>query len=148
MAANRAQTVNFVRTVARLARLGDVRIVPLPAMQLVKVMRLNALFAQADRDALDEMAVRLQSVSAAVASIDFLNTIAAVWPEPFVVHRHCCQKLTHDEHTIALLAQSAARGSRAEFSAILDGFVRASRHEKLFDVTVSAVAALSPHRGP
>ena len=142
MQAGPDQTLNYVRTVARLARPTDIRVQPVAAMRLVLVMRWQPLFARAEREPLGELAARFGSVGAARASLEFARRVAAAWPERFAVNRPCCPKLTPDEHTVALMAIAAAAGNRAAFAAALDGFVRPQRHERLFDAAIRAVCAL------
>ena len=52
--------------------------------------------------------------------------------------------MSPDERTFAAMARTATAGDRDGFSRILDGFVRADRHERLFAATLDAVAALQP----
>ncbi|MCA1660882.1 MAG: hypothetical protein LC648_01445 [Novosphingobium sp.] len=137
------RTLNYVRTVARLARIPDLRVLSLAAAQLVMAMRLRPIFDYAERDAAAELAMRFRSVPAALAALALGEQVCAAWPEAFALNRPCCVKLTPDEHTLAQMARAAAAGDRAGFSALLDGFVRTSRHDRLFDATVRALAALA-----
>ena len=137
------RTLNYVRTVVRLARIPDLRVQPLAAAQLVMAMRLRPIFDYAERDPAAELAMRFGSVPAALAALALCEQLAAAWPQAFALHRACCVKLTADEHTLAQMARAAGAGDRTGFSALLDGFVRASRHDRLFDATVRALAALS-----
>ena len=137
------RTLNYVRTVARLARIPDLRVQPLPAAQLVVAMRLRPIFEYAERDPAAELATRLGSVPAALAALKLCEHVEAAWPGAFALRRPCCVKLTPDEHTLAQMARAAAAGDRAGFSALLEGFVRTSRHDRLFDATVRALAALA-----
>lgn len=137
------RTLNYVRTVARLARIPDLRVQPLAAAQLVTTMRLRPIFDRAERDPAAELATRLGSVPAALAALALCEQVAAAWPDAFALHRPCCVKLTPDEHTFAQMARAASAGDRAGFAALLDGFVRTSRHDRLFDATVRALAALA-----
>ena len=142
MQAGRDQALNYVRTVARLARPADIRVLPVVAMRLVLVMRWRPYYARAEREPLGELAARLGSVTAALTALEFADRVTAAWPEPFTVHPACCPKLTPDEHTVALVAKAAAAGDRAAFAAALDGLVRPQRHERLFDAAIRAVCAL------
>ena|SRR5687767_13665928 len=137
------RTLNYVRTVARLVRIPDLRVQPLAAAQLVLAMRLRSIFDYAERDPAAELATRLGSVSAALAALALCEQVGAAWPEAFALHRPCCVKLTPDEHTLAQMARAAGAGDREGFSELLDGFVRTSRHDRLFDATVRALAALA-----
>src|SRR5687767_807146 len=104
------KTQQFVRTIARLAQNPDLRVQSYGAVHLVMTMRLRAIFERAERDPLAELAARLCSVPAAIAVLELGDTIAAAWPEPFVVGRPCCVKMSPDEHTLAQMARSAHAG--------------------------------------
>ena len=142
MPSNPDQSLYSVRTVARLAQEPDLRVQSHGAIHLVMTMRLRSLLERADRDPIAELSARLCSVPAAIAALELCEQVLGVWPEAFVVNRPCCMKLSPDEHTLAQIARSARAGDRASFSAVLDGFVRASRHERLFDATVRALVLL------
>lgn len=137
------RTLNYVRTVARLARVPDLRVQALAAAQLVMAMRLRPIFDYAERDTVAELAMRFGSVPAALAALALCEQLVAAWPATFALNRPCCVKLTPDEHTLVQMARAATAGDRAGFSALLDGFVRSSRHDRLFDATVRALAALA-----
>lgn len=133
---------DFTATLARLGRPQDIRALPLASLHLVMAMRLCAVFERAGRDPVPDLTQRYRSVEAAVAVYRLVRTIIGTWPERFTVNRPCCLAMSPDEATLAALVRSAAAGSRASFDAAVSGFVRSDRHERLFDVTVQAVAAL------
>lgn len=132
----------FAATIAALARPIDARALPLPALHLVMAMRLGALFEVAGRDPVSELTTRYRSVTKAVAVLEFAEEALRVWPAPFGVNRPCCLALTPDETAVAALARSARRGDREGFSRVIDGLVRADRHERLYASCVEAVAML------
>ena len=136
------QTLHAVRTVVRLAQAPDLRMQSYGAVHLVMTMRLRSIFERAERDPLAELSARLCSVPAAVAALDLGDRITQAWPEEFVIGRPCCVKMTPDEHTLAQMAQRARGGDRPGFAALLDGFIRPSRHDRLYDATVRALAFL------
>ena len=84
-----ARTLNFVRTVARLALLPDLRVQPLAAAQLIMAMRLRPIFDHAERDPAAELATRLGSVPAALSALALCEQLGAAWPEAFELHRPC-----------------------------------------------------------
>ena len=135
-------TLHAVRTVARLAQEPDLRTQPYGAVHLVMTMRLRSIFERAERDPVAELSARLCSVPAAVAALDLCDRIALAWPETFVASRPCCMKMSPDEHTLARMAQHARSGDRPGFADLLDGFIRPSRHDRLYDATVRALAFL------
>ncbi len=59
-----------------------------------------------------------------------------------MVNRPCCLAMTPDESTLAALSRAAFNGKREDFSAEVAGFVRADRHEALYNATIHAVALL------
>jgi hypothetical protein len=139
---SRPLAARFHATVARLARLGDVRSLTLPALHVVMTMRLCGLMERAGRDPLTELATRYRSVAAAKASLALAETIALCWPAPYQAARPCSMGMSPDESTLAAMARAALGGDRRAFDASLEGFVRRDRHERLFDATVRTVVLL------
>ena len=137
-------TLHYVRTVARLAQEPDLRTQSYGAVHLVMIMRLRAIFERAERDPVAELSARLCSVPAAIAALELCARIEQAWPEAFAVGRPCCVKLSPDEHTLAQMAQRARSGDRGGFAELLDGFIRPSRHDRLYEATVRALAFLPP----
>lgn len=133
---------HFSAIVASLARPADLRTLPLPALHIVMAMRLCALFDQAGREPLVELAGRFASVTLAEQVLRLGRLVARSWPEAFTVARPCCMLLSPDERTLANAALAALSGDRDRFSHELDGFVRASRHDALYDQTALTVAGL------
>jgi hypothetical protein len=129
-------------TIAGLARPGAVRALPLVAAELVVATRLAVLFQRAGRDPLPDLARRYGNIEAATALDALLHTLARVWPDLFEVARPCCPRLTPDEATLAAMAGAARRADRAGFADQLAGFIRADRHEMLYQATLHAVALL------
>jgi len=137
-----ASTTRFSTTLEKLARPHDVRGLTLTGLHMVMAMRLCALFDQADRDPVPDLARRYRSIEAACAVHGLVQTIKQVWPEPFMVNRPCCLAMTPDEVTLSALVRNAMFADRQGFSLTVDGFVRAERHTALYESTVHAVALL------
>lgn len=135
-------TTRFSSTLERLARPHDVRGLTLTALHMVMAMRLCALFDQADRDPVPDLARRYRSIEAACAVHGLVATIKQVWPEPFMVNRPCCLAMTPDEVTLSALVRTALAADRTGFALAVDGFVRPERHAALYESTVHAVALL------
>lgn len=132
-------------TLERVARL--VQPTPLAslswiALRTVSATRLIAVCARGGRDPLVELTRRLGDVTTARVFLHFANLVGAYWPEDVQVMRPCCCVLSPDEMTLAVMADCAASGSREDFSAVLDGFVRTDRHEELYDRTTVMIAHL------
>jgi hypothetical protein len=140
--ASRSVTERYDAIVAGLARLGDIRSLTLPALHVVRTMRLCGLMERAGRDPLTELATRYRSVAAAKASLALADRIARYWPAPYQAARPCSMGMTPDEATLAAMVRAGLGGDRRAFDAALMGFVRRDRHEDLFDATVQAVALL------
>jgi hypothetical protein len=134
--------VRYCAIVASLARLADIRSLPLPALHLVMALRLCALMEQAGRNPVAELVTRFHSVTAAKAALGLAEAVSRCWPERYMVARPCALKMTPDEATLAAMARSALARDRAGFEQALHGFVRSDRHDVLFAATVEAVAAL------
>jgi hypothetical protein len=123
-----------------MARPSDVRALSLKGLHITMAMRICAVFEAAGRDPVPDLAQRYRSIEAACAVHGLVQTIKQVWPEPFMVNRPCCLAMTPDETTLAALARAAINGRRDDFSTEVAGFVRADRHEALYNATIHAVA--------
>jgi len=132
----------FPAAVARLAQPLDLRALNLATLHGVMAVRLCALFDRAQREPLAELAQRFRSFEAASAVLDLVREVSRTWPEPFVTGRPCCLAMTPDEATLAAMLRTAACGDRDGFGEVLAGFVRRSRHERLYNAALKAVATL------
>lgn len=132
----------FAGAVESLARPHDVRGLTLSGLHTVMAMRLCAVFDQAARDPVPDLAQRYRSIEAACAVHGLVQTIKQVWPEPFMVNRPCCLAMTPDEVTLAALVRNGLAADRLAFGRVVDGFVRAERHDALYQATVHAAALL------
>lgn len=114
---------------------------PALAARFLYSLRLIALYRKAGRDPAAELAVRLESMCAAVHAMELSEAILHCWPEPVVVSRFCCDMLSHDELTIGRMIGAAAAHDRAEFARQLEGLLRAERIDILWDAAVQLVGA-------
>ncbi len=130
------------RRASLAAQLPDLRQQSLVAIHLVISLRFCAMAEAAGREPLAALACRLGSVTAARAVFDLTERITRAWPDRFATARPCCSAMTPDEWTAAMMTRAARAADRAGFCAVLDGFVRADRHDALFDATVAAIAAV------
>jgi hypothetical protein len=128
--------------IAALLRPQDVRGLTLKGLHLIMAMRVCAMFEASGRDPVPDLAQRYRSVEAACAVHGLVQTIKQVWPEPFMVNRPCCLAMTPDEATLANLGRAALAAHRDLFSMAIAGFVRADRHEALYNATIHAVALI------
>ncbi|HQS69478.1 MAG: hypothetical protein B7Y36_07010 [Novosphingobium sp. 28-62-57] len=135
-------SARFSSLIESMARPHDVRGLSIKGLHMVMAMRLCALFDAAGQDPLPDLARRYRSIEAAFAVHGLVQTIKKVWPEPFLVNRPCCHAMTPDEVTLAALARTTRAGNRDAFTAAMAGFVRAERHEALYNATIHAVALL------
>ncbi|WP_408589479.1 hypothetical protein [Novosphingobium sp.] len=130
-------------TIAALGRSPDLRALSLVGVKVITALRLCAL---AERDGLDpspDLARRFHNLEAAFAVVDLAQTMARVWPEPIMVNRPCCLCLSPDEATLANMLRAAARADRAGFGDAMAGFIRADRHEALWNGCVHVAALLA-----
>ncbi len=111
------------------------------AIRFLLSLRLIAVHRQSQRDPVPELTAKLGSVSVAIASLEMVETMARLWPEPIQVGRLCCQVLTHDEAMLAAAIEAADKRDRDAFEAELSGFLRPSRIDVLWEQTVSLIAA-------
>lgn len=135
-------STRYSMAIESLARPHDVRGLTLSGLHMVLAMRLCALFDQAERDPVPDLARRYRSIEAACAVHGLVQTIKQVWPEPFLVNRPCCLAMTPDEVSLAALVRNALAADRNGFGRVVDGFVRAERHGGLYEATVHAAALL------
>lgn len=103
--------------------------------------RLIALHQRARRDPVPELAVRMGSVEAAAKALALTEAISSCWPENIHVARFCCELMTHDELTIGVMIDSAARADRAGFEGAIAGLVRPDRAYRLWEPVLALVAA-------
>ena len=111
-------------------------------------MRLCALFERVGRDPVPDLAHRYRSIEAACAVDGMVRTLIRTWPEPFMVNRPCCLALSPDEVTLSAMVRAALIGNRAGFAMSVEGFVRADRHDALYEATLHAVALLQSANAP
>jgi hypothetical protein len=137
-----ATTSNAEAVIAALAAPRDLRSLSLAGVQVVSAIRLCAVAGRDGIDAVPELARRHRNLEAAFALQDMVRTVTRTWPEPFMVGRACCLRLTPDEATLAAMVRTARGRDREGFGAVLQGFVRADRHEALWNACVHAVALL------
>jgi hypothetical protein len=112
-------------------------------IRLVMAIRFLALCARQRQDPVAHLTCRLGSVTAAKAVLDLADCAGQSWPDTVQVCKPCCCALSPDESVFAGMAETARRGDRAGFSALLTGFIRADRHDRLYAHAAEAVAHLS-----
>lgn len=122
----------YAATIAALAKPRVLQAQSPAAQEVVHAFRLCALAARDRIDPLPALALRLCNCEAAYAVHDLVRAVAQAWPEPFVVGRACCQRLSPDEATVALLAEAGCTRDRTAFDAAIGGLVRPDRHEPLW----------------
>lgn len=117
-------------------------------LHCVMSLRFCALCEAAGRDPMPDLAVHFGDLEAAAAMVSLGEGVTRCWPEKFSVCRPCCPCLTPDEATLASMIGHAQAGDRQQFAAVLDGFVRAGRHDVLYDLAVRAASAMQGARPP
>ncbi len=113
------------------------------AAGFIYALRLLAVYHAAGRDPAAELAVRMESMTAALCTIELSHMLLHAWPEPVTVNRYCCKLLSHDEATIALMLNAAAERDKEAFERALTGLVRRERIARLWDRTVMLMGAQS-----
>ncbi|XUU61740.1 DNA-directed RNA polymerase subunit beta' [Erythrobacter sp. HA6-11] len=111
------------------------------AVRFVFSLRLIAIHRQAKRDPVPELAAKLGNITSAIAALDLVETLTSVWPEPIQVGRACCRGLTLDEVTLGRAVQAVSARDREGFSLQLDGLIKASRVDILWEQALTFVAA-------
>lgn len=111
------------------------------AARFVLALRLIALHERVGRDPVPELAVRLGSLDIAAKALSLSQVISSTWPDNIHISRFCCHMLTHDEQTIGALIASVAERDRDAFNANLEGLIRPSRVELLWEAVLSLIVA-------
>lgn len=109
--------------------------------RFVHALRLIALHERVGRDPVPELAVRLGGVEIAAKALILAHAISASWPENIHVSRFCCRLLSHDETTIGMFVDAAARGDRNKFEGVLSGLIRSDRMPRLWEGALALAAA-------
>ncbi len=109
------------------------------AARFIYALRLMAVYQNADRDPAAELAVRLESVTAAVRAMELSQAILRAWPECVSVNRFCCKMLSHDEMTIGAMMTASAARDRQGFDRALCDLVRPERIARLWEQCVQLV---------
>ncbi len=129
----------FASTIAALARPPLMHAQSGAAQDIVHAVRLCAVAARDRSDPLPALALRLCHCEAAYAVHDFVEAVVRAWPEPFVVGRACCQRLSPDEATLVRLVDAGQQRDRAAFGHAIGGLIRPDRHDRLWDAMTHAV---------
>lgn len=140
MAKDNAARIRYGELIAGLARPAFFGELLPPAARIVMGFRILSICSKLRCDPLSEIAMRLDSITAAKALIHLAETVARCWPEKVCLYRPCAPVLTPDEATIARMVASASSGDRPAFGSLLYGFVRRERHAALFAGCAAAAA--------
>jgi hypothetical protein len=111
-------------------------------LRTVSAIRLLAICGKAGRDPLLELTQRFGRITTAKAFIAFADQVGSFWPGDVQVMRPCARLLSPDEATLAQMADAALAGDREGFRRVLSGFVRADRHDRLYDRAAQMVSQL------
>ncbi|MEM9502000.1 MAG: DNA-directed RNA polymerase subunit beta' [Pseudomonadota bacterium] len=141
MTQSRTPSASARSTIAQLASPPRIEAFGPLAARFVYSLRLIALHDRAGRDPVPELAVRLGSVETAAKALALSQAITSVWPENIQVSRFCCQSLTYDEATLAVLIDAAVQRDRPGFESTVDGLIRPDRIHRLWDGVLALVAA-------
>lgn len=109
------------------------------AARFIYALRLMAVYQTAGRDPAAELAVRLESMTAALHAMELSQQILRAWPECVNVNRFCCKMLSHDETTIAAMISAAASRDKQAFDRELSDLVRPERVSRFWDHCVQLV---------
>ena len=94
------------------------------AQRFIFSLRVVAVYRKAGREPLAELTSRLGSITVAVKSLQLVESMAHVWPEPVHVQRCCCQILSHHELTIARALEAIAENNVDGFDALMPSDTR------------------------
>lgn len=129
-------------TIDRLARRPMRSDLGFTGLATVSAVRVLALCVQCGRDPVDAHMLQFGCLETTRAFLDLADLTGNAWPDRVEVLRPCCMMISPDEHTLATLAECAIAGDRAGFSRQIEGYVRADRHDRLFDAAARFAALL------
>ncbi len=136
-----SEPANSSSWIARLQEQPRVDELDTLAIRFVFSLRLIAIHRQAKRDPVPELAARLGNLTSAIAALELVETLAQIWPETIQVGRACCRGLTLDEVTLGRAFEAVTARDRAAFAHQLDGLLKASRVDLLWEQALTFVAA-------
>lgn len=130
----------IVRALAAMPKLHDL---PISGIHMITALRLTAVAKQAGDDPMQFLPVRFGSVTAAKAFMVVAQQMGAAWPEPFMLSRPCCGKMTHDEALAASMLIMAQSGERRRFSGLCGDLIAAKHHDSIYDGMLRFAGALN-----
>ena len=129
-------------TIDTLRKAPDISCLSYVGIKTVAATRFLAMSNRAGRDGLLELLQRFSCIATAKAFLSFADAVGASWPDNVMVMQPCCKCLSTDEFTLAKMAEAAIAGNREGFSAVLDGFVRKDRHDRLYALATDFVTVM------
>ena len=127
--------------IAELARVPAIADCGPIAARFIFALRLIALHERARRDPVPELAARLGGVGIAAKALALSQAIAASWPENIHVSRFCCERLTHDEASLASAIDAATACNRQAFEAQFEGLLKPAMSDQLWEPMLALIAA-------
>ncbi len=115
----------------RLAKPQDFLMLPLPALHVIMASRLCVICAKGDQDPTPALEQRFGSVLAAKRFRVLVMAIDQAWPEPFLISRPCCQKMTPDEAMVAELTVALGQANCAAYDLVARDMLSAETREQL-----------------
>ena len=103
-----------------------------PTRRAILAFRIVAVCGRLKHDPVEELTNQLGSIGAARSFDQFARVVSAFWPDSVRVMRPCGTLLSPDEWTLARILDAAHEGDKRAFTATIEGFIRAERHDRLF----------------
>lgn len=114
-----------------------------PTHRVIRALRIAALAQQGQIDAQPRLIDLLGSGEVARNFRLLIAAMAQAWPDPLVVFRPCCPRVTHDEGTLLAMLHHARAGDRPAFDRLLADLIGADGRDYLYCASVRLALSLT-----
>lgn len=111
--------------------------------RVIRALRIAALAQQAQVDPQPRLNDLLGSGDVARNFRLLIAAMAQAWPDPLVVFRPCCPRVTHDEGTLLAMLHHARAGDRPAFDRLLADLIGADGRDYLYCASVRLALSLT-----
>jgi hypothetical protein len=115
---------------------------PPGAHRLIRALRIAALAKSSGVDPQSRIGELLGGAEPTRAFGLLLAAMGQAWPDPLVVFRPCCQRLTHDEAALLAMLHHVRNGDRPAFDALLADLIGSDARDYLYCASVRLATAM------
>lgn len=115
---------------------------PAQAHRLVRAMRVEGVETPGDEDTQPRLVDLLRSADAVASFRLLMAGMAHVWPDPLMIFRPCCPRLTPDESSLLAMVHHAGRGDRRAFDRAIGEMISEDARDWLFTTAARLASAL------